>query len=117
MPADTTKLLPSHLIEVVAALPPHLGELVDKLPRRLLDVLDDAPVNVDRRSGADLLTRHVLPVSYRSLEAWPLPWQYANGKAVCPLIAMFAVAWSMLSAAPVRMGGRSKRPLQEQAAV
>ena len=102
----THSTLPPHLDEVVAELPPSLIELVRKLPPRLMDVLADAPVYVDRRTGAELLTHVVIPVSHRSLEAWPLPWQHANGKALCPTVAMFAMAYSKLVAAPVIMGGR-----------
>jgi hypothetical protein len=43
------------------------------LPQYILDLLSDLPANVDRRTGADLITQHLFPVSYRSLEAWPLP--------------------------------------------
>jgi hypothetical protein len=31
------------------------------------------------RTAADLLTRHLFPVSHRSLEAWPLLTQRVNG--------------------------------------
>jgi hypothetical protein len=72
-----------------------------ELPQHLQNVLADAPTNVDRRTGAELVTRHMFPVSYRSLEAWPLPTRYVNGKAVIPTAALFELAYAKLSAAPV----------------
>jgi len=99
-------LLPSHLVEVVANLPQTLRTDIEALPQRLLDVLATQPVNSDRRSGAPLVSHWVHPVSHRSLEAWPLPWRHVNGRAVTPTIALFAVAYAKLAAAPVVMGGR-----------
>jgi hypothetical protein len=71
------------------------------LPPALQDVLATAPTNVDRRTGAELVTRHLFPVSYRSLEAWPLPTRRVNGKAVIPTAALFELAYAKLSAAPM----------------
>lgn len=98
--------IPQHLVEVVASLPRDIQRLVDLLPPRLMHVLESAPVYSDRRSGAQLLTHHVIPVAHRSLEAWPLPWQHAYGKAVTPTVALFAVAFAKLANAPPVMGGR-----------
>ncbi len=64
------------------------------------------PTRVDRRAGADLVTRHFFPVSHRTLEAWPLTWRHVNGKAVCETTELFAVARAMLDAAPPIRGGR-----------
>jgi hypothetical protein len=101
-----TAALPAHLAEVAATLPPHLQALAKALPGRLMDVLATAPVYSERRSGAELVRQHVIPVGHRSLEAWPLPWQHVNGKAVTPTIALLALAYEKLLAAPVTMGGR-----------
>jgi hypothetical protein len=87
------------LAEIVATLPSQLKELVELLPPRLIEVAEKAPVYSDRIPGAAL-------VSHRSLEAWPLPWQRPYGKAITPTIALLAVAYSKLSAAPVVMSGR-----------
>jgi hypothetical protein len=81
------------------------------LPPHLQDVLATAPANVDRRTGAELVTRHMFPVSHRSLEAWPLPTRHVNGKAVIPTAALFELAYAKLSAAPIVMG--SRRPATE----
>ena len=98
--------LPPHLTEVVDTLPKELRTLVRALPQRLMDVAALAPVFVDRKVGATLLTRNAIPVSHRSLEAWPLPWQRANGRALTPSIAMLALAHEKMVRAPVVMGGR-----------
>ena len=68
---------------------------------------------MDRRTGAELVTRIYFPVSYRSLEVWPLTWQHVNGKAVVATAELFAVAEAKLSAAPMIRGG--KRSMQEAA--
>jgi hypothetical protein len=99
-------VLPPHLADVTETLPPHLRALVDALPKRLVDVAANAAIYSDRRSGADLLTRHVFPVSYRSLEVWPVPWQHVNGKAIAITLALLAVGYAKLIAAPVIMGGK-----------
>ncbi len=76
------------------------------LPPHLLEVLAAQPATVDRRSGADLITRHLFPVSHRSLEAWPLPTRHVNGKAVIQTSVLFELAYAKLAAAPIIMGGR-----------
>jgi hypothetical protein len=76
------------------------------LPQHLLEVLGDLPANIDRRTGAGLVTRYLFPVSHRSLEAWPLPTRRVNGKAVVATVVLFEIAFAKLSAAPVVMGGR-----------
>jgi hypothetical protein len=77
-----------------------------ELPEYLIKILSDQPKNVDRRVGAELVTRHCFPVSRRTLEAWPLPTQHVNGKAIVNTRALFEVAYAKMSAAPVVMGGR-----------
>jgi hypothetical protein len=101
--------LSPRLAEVVATLPSQLKELVQLLPPRLIEVAEKAPVYSDRIPGAALVSHHILPVSHRSLEAWPLPWQRPYGRAITPTIALLAVAYSKLSAAPVVMSGRRAR--------
>lgn len=73
--------------------------------------LSTLPRNVDRRAGAELLTRFFFPVSPRSLEVWPLTWRHVNGKAVVATAELFSVAEAKLSAAPPVRGG--KRQMQE----
>jgi hypothetical protein len=80
----------------LVVLPPDLQELVATLPP-----------NVDRRTGAHLITAHLgFPVSHRTLEAWPLPTRRVNGHAIVPTAKLFEIAFAKLSAAPVIMGGR-----------
>ena len=81
----------------------------------LLDVVASQPANVDRRTGAELITRHLFPVSHRSLEAWPLPTRHVNGRAVIPTSKLFELAYAKLSAAPIVMAGR--RPARERHAI
>lgn len=68
----------------------------------------DLPRRADRRTGAALVTRHLFPVSPRTLERWPLTWRRVNGKAVCDIAELFAVAERMLAEAPAIRGGRGK---------
>ncbi|MFM2149840.1 MAG: hypothetical protein RLZZ187_2146 [Pseudomonadota bacterium] len=75
--------------------------------------LSTLPRNVDRRVGAELVTRFFFPVSPRSLEVWPLVWRHVNGKAVVATADLFAVAEAKLNAAPRIRGG--KRQMQEAA--
>jgi hypothetical protein len=76
------------------------------LPSWLEDVMVDLPANVDRRRGADLITRHLFPVSYRTLEAWPLPTRHVNGRAIISTRQLFEIAFAKLNTAPILMGGR-----------
>jgi hypothetical protein len=80
----------------------------------LLDIVAQQPPNVDRKTGAQLITQHLFPVSHRSLEAWSLPTRLVNGRAVVPTAKLFEVAYEKLVAAPVVMGGR--RPKKQQGA-
>ncbi|MCB4825569.1 hypothetical protein [Roseicella aerolata] len=64
------------------------------------------PVRVDRRAGAELVTKHFFPVSHRSLEVWPLTWRHINGKALCETEELVAVARAKLKAATPIRGGR-----------
>jgi hypothetical protein len=77
-----------------------------ELPPNLLELLAELPANVDRRVGADLITRYLFPISYRTLEAWPLPTRNVNGKAIVATTALFEHAYRLLQAAPVIIGGR-----------
>jgi hypothetical protein len=76
------------------------------LPPELEQVVAALPKYVDRRGGADLITKHMFPVSFRTLEAWPLPTRHVNGHAIVPTAKLFEIAFAKLSAAPVLMGGR-----------
>jgi hypothetical protein len=104
--------LPPHLAEVAATLSPDLRALVDELPPRLVEVLKTAPTYSARPPGADLVSQHIVAVSPRTLEVWRLPWQRVNGRAITPTIALFAVAYAKLAAAPVTMGGRRSAEAQ-----
>jgi hypothetical protein len=78
------------------------------LPPDLLELLRSLPVNVDRKTGADLITQLMFPISPRSLEAWPLPTRHVNGHAIVPTDTLFRMAYSKLSAAPMIMSGRRR---------
>ena len=73
------------------------------------DILPDftkLPTRVDRRTGAELLTRYMFPVSHRTLEAWPLQTVRVNGRALYDTRGLFEFARQKLANAPVMMGGR-----------
>jgi hypothetical protein len=53
-----------------------------ELPQHLLDLLPTLPANIDRPAGAQLVTKHVFPVSAKTIKAWPLQWSCPNGKAL-----------------------------------
>ena len=84
-----------------------LNSKAAKLPAEFQELLALLPANVDRRTGAALITKHLFPVSHRSLEVWPLPSRFVNGRAVVPTAKLFEIAFAKLNAAPVVMGGRS----------
>jgi hypothetical protein len=79
------------------------------LPPDLVERLVDLPINVNRRTGAELVSKYLFPVSFRSLEAWPLPTRHVNGKAIIPTAMLFEIAYAKLTAAPITMGGRRAR--------
>jgi hypothetical protein len=83
------------------------------LPKELQELLAGLPPNVDRRTGAKLITDNMFPVSHRSLEAWHLPVRHVNGRAVVSTEVLFEMAHQKLSASPVIMSGR--RPSDRQA--
>ncbi len=89
--------LPQTLLASTATLPPDLQ-----------DVVAQQPPNVDRRTGADLVTKHMFPVSHRTIEAWSVPSRVVNGRALIPTAALFQVAYEKLVAAPLVMGGRGR---------
>jgi hypothetical protein len=101
-------VLPPQLVELAETLPPAMRPMIYELPPRLVAVLEKSPVYVDRRTGANITSQHVTPVSHRTLEAWPVPWWRVNGKATTLLMVLLAVAYSKLSAAPMIMGGRRR---------
>ena len=91
-----------------------LNSKAAKLPAEFQELLALLPANVDRRTGAALITKHLFPVSHRSLEVWPLPSRFVNGRAVVPTAKLFEIAFDKLNAAPIVMGGR--RNTTQQAA-
>jgi hypothetical protein len=64
------------------------------------------PARVNRTRGAELVTERFFPISPRTLEAWPLTWRHVNGKALCEVDELFALAQAKLDAAPPVRGGR-----------
>ena len=75
----------------------------------MLVTLSDTPAQVIERTGAKLVTRFFLPISYRTLEAWPLTWRRVSGKAVGETAELFAQAQAKLDAAAPIRGGRRQR--------
>jgi hypothetical protein len=64
------------------------------------------PKRIDRRAGAELVTRFFFPVSYRTVEAWPLVTKLVNGKAIVDTRELLAYAKAKFDAAPPIRGGR-----------
>lgn len=82
-----------------------------KAPTELESVADDVdfatlPRRVDRRALADLVSKLYFPVSYRTVEAWPLVVKRVNGKATIDVREGLAFAKAKLDAAPAIRGGR-----------
>lgn len=61
---------------------------------------DQLPVRVDRKTGAELVTKLYFRVSDRTLERWPLPWRRINGRAHVETSLLFAEAERRLADAP-----------------
>jgi hypothetical protein len=70
------------------------------------------PRNVDRRSGADIVTRHFFPINSRTLERWPLTWRMVNGRGVCETSELLALAQEKLDAAPALTSVRRRIPAE-----
>ena len=68
--------------------------------------LSALPVNVDRRTGAELVTRYLFLVSHRTLERWPLTGRVVNGRLVFATAELFAHARALMDAAPAIRGGK-----------
>ncbi|WP_043367500.1 hypothetical protein [Belnapia sp. F-4-1] len=68
--------------------------------------LSQLPVNVDRKTAADLVTHYFFQISPRTLERWPVPAVVVNGKAMSPTAAILAHAQLVMEAAQAR-GSRS----------
>ncbi len=64
------------------------------------------PRRVDRRTAAKLVSNFFFPISWRTLEAWPLTIRNVNGKATIETAELFAMAQAKLDAAPAIRGGR-----------
>ena len=77
--------------------------------------LSTLPVNVDRRTGAELVTRYLFPVSHRTLERWPLTGRVVNGRLVFATVELFAHARALMEAAPPMRGGKRAADLQSVA--
>ena len=82
---------------------------MDTLPQTTTPDLAALPVRVDRKTGAELVTRFYFPTSARTLEAWHLPVIYANGKALIETADLLDFARRKIEAAPKIMGGRPPR--------
>jgi hypothetical protein len=90
------------LLTTTAAVPVPDGPTVSPAPPDLSTL----PLNVDRRHGAELVTRYFFPVSYRTLERWPLVGRVVNGRLVFPTAELFAHARALMDAAPPIRGGK-----------
>lgn len=85
------------------------------LGRRPRPDLTELPVRLSRDTAAKLLSRYFFEVSPRTLERWPVAWRQLNGRAHAETAELFAHAESVLTAAPVIMGGRRAQQGQQAA--
>ncbi len=74
-------------------------------PAAQLD-LPALPVWVDRKTGADLVSRLLFPTTPRALETWPVTWRLLNGKASCETTELLAVAQAKIASAPLTRTAR-----------
>ena len=68
-------------------------------------ILGDLPARLDRRAGAALISRHLFPISPRTLERWPVTWRRINGKALADTSELLAEAQRRVDTAPAIRGG------------
>lgn len=64
------------------------------------------PVRVCRRTAAQIVTGHYFPVSYRTLERWPVTWRRINGRALVDTAELLAEAERRVDEATAIHGGR-----------
>jgi hypothetical protein len=103
---------PLYAWQAVAVQLTTLADLKNPLTARRFEAEKPAhpplPVRVDRRTAANLVTQRYFPISYRTVEAWPLTVRRVNGKATVETAELFAFAQSKLDAAPPIKGGRRR---------
>lgn len=85
-------------------------DLPRRAPVRFRVPLDPAspPPRVDRKDGAELLTRRGFKVSPRTLESWPLTVRRINGRATYDTAELLAYAETKAAEAPPIRGGRKR---------
>jgi hypothetical protein len=72
---------------------------------------ENLPLRVNRRTAAALITFFYGPVSWRTLERWPLVWTQFNGQAVVETVSIMEEAERRLRASPPIRGGRRISPV------
>lgn len=68
--------------------------------------LKSLPRRIDRRTAAALISRHLFPISPRTLERWPVAWHHINGRALVDTAELVAEAERRLAEAPAIRGGQ-----------
>jgi hypothetical protein len=92
-------------------LPKELWGLFEREPelRDLFqEILEEAPVFLDRRAGAELLSAKLFPVSHRAIANWGLPTRRACGRAVFPTLALLEAAFLKLASPVVVCGHKTE---------
>jgi hypothetical protein len=79
-----------------------------ELPEHLLEVIAKMPAKIDRWEGAEVVTLHIFPTTKRTVESWPLPWEYPNGRAIAPPASYLVYAYRKSCEAPKALGGRRR---------
>jgi hypothetical protein len=101
-----------HATERSEAMPDLISDFPEEeieLPERLLEVIANLPAKIDRWEGAEVVTRHVFQTTKRTVESWPLPWEYPNGRAIAPPASYLKYALLKARRAPISFS-RGPRP-------
>jgi hypothetical protein len=56
------------------------------------------PAYINRRTAAEVISRHFFPVSHRTLEIWPVTYFLVNNKAMTDTKGILAVAREKIEA-------------------
>ena len=73
------------------------------------EIKEVLPIRVDRRRGAEIISRYFFPISPRTLEVWPVAWRHLNGRALVETSELLHHARERLAASVAIKGGRRRQ--------
>lgn len=97
--------LPGAHRAAVEELPLALQEEIARLPAYLIDVGVEERAKINRREAKAMFDRHLFPISDRSFEVYPIPFQTVNKQALGATLAYLAVGYRRMRSAPLVMAG------------